>query len=80
MAAVFAGCIPLLPDRAGTASLVVIAAAAGLPPGIAFGVRVVGLEATFEAGNLLGLIGVAGAATWIITIIGAARAIGLAAG
>ncbi|TMB96318.1 MAG: hypothetical protein E6J40_10105 [Chloroflexi bacterium] len=80
VAAVFAGCIPLLPDRAGTASLVVIAAAAGLPPGLAFGVRVVGLEATFEAGNLLGLIGVAGAATWIITIIGAARAIGLPGG
>src|SRR6267378_2306091 len=34
---VLAGCIPLLPDRAGTASLVVIAAAAGLPPGLAFG-------------------------------------------
>ncbi|HYT11819.1 MAG TPA: hypothetical protein VEL12_03435 [Candidatus Nitrosopolaris sp.] len=80
VAAVLAGCIPLLPDRAGTASLVAIAAAAGLPPGLAFGVRVVGLEATFEAGNLLGLIGIAGAATWIITMIGAARAIGLPGG
>ena len=78
--AVLAGCIPLLPDRAGTAALVVMAAAAGLPPGLAFGVRVVGLEATFEAGNLLGLIGIAGAATWIVTIIGAARAVGLPAG
>jgi hypothetical protein len=80
VAAVLAGCIPLLPDRAGTASLVAIAAAAGLPPGLAFGVRVVGLEATFEAGNLLGLIGIAGAAAWIITMIGAARAIGLPGG
>src|SRR5467141_1089364 len=80
VAAVLAGCIPLLPDRAGTASLVVIAAGAGLPPGLAFGVRLVGLEATFEAGNLLGLIGIAGAATWIVTIIAAARAIGLPAG
>jgi hypothetical protein len=80
VAAVLAGCIPLLPDRAGTASLVVIAAAAGLPPGLAFGVRVVGLEATFEAGNLLGLIGIAGVATWIVTVIAAARAIGLPGG
>ena len=80
VAAVLAACMPLLPDRAGTASLVAIAAAAGLPPGLAFGVRVVGLEATFEAGNLLGLIGIAGAATWIVSIIAAARAIGLPAG
>jgi hypothetical protein len=70
----------LLPDRAGTASVVVIAAAAGLPPGLAFGVRLVGLEATFEAGNLLGLIGIAGAATWIVTVIGAGRTIGLPGG
>ncbi len=80
VAAVLAACLPLLPDRAGTASLIAIVAAAGLPPGLAFGVRVVGLEATFEAGNLLGLIGIAGAATWIVSIIAAARAIGLPAG
>jgi len=80
VAAVLAACLPLLPDRAGTASLIAIVAAAGLPPGLAFGVRVLGLEATFEAGNLLGLIGIAGAATWIVSIIAAARAIGLPAG
>jgi hypothetical protein len=80
VAAVLAACLPLLPDRAGTASLIAIVAAAGLPPGLAFGVRVVGIEATFEAGNLLGLIGIAGAATWIVSIIAAARAIGLPAG
>jgi len=80
VAAVVAACLPLLPDRAGTASLVAIAAAAGLPPALAFGVRVLGLEATFEAGNLLGIIGIAGAATWMVSIIAAARAIGLPAG
>jgi hypothetical protein len=41
---------------------------------------VIGLEATFEAGNMLGLLGIAGAATWIVSIIAAARAIGLPAG
>lgn len=80
VAAVLAASLPLLPDRAGTASLVVIAAAAGLPPGLAFGVRVLGLEAAFEAGNPLGLIGIAAAATWIVSIIAAARAVGLPAG
>jgi len=80
VAAILAGCLPLLPDRAGPASLVVIAAAAGLPPGLAFGVRVLGLEATFEAGNPMGLIGIAAAATWIVSIIAAARAVGLPAG
>jgi hypothetical protein len=80
VAAILAACLPLLPDRGGAASLVVIAAAAGLPPGLAFGVRVLGLEATFEADNPMGLIGIAAAATWILSIIAAARAVGLPAG
>jgi formate hydrogenlyase subunit 3/multisubunit Na+/H+ antiporter MnhD subunit len=80
MAGLMTACLPLLPDRAGPASLVAIAAAAGLPPGLAFGARVLGLEATFEAGELLGLIGIAGAATWVVSMMAAARAIGLPAG
>jgi len=73
-------CLALLPDRAGLASLVAIAAAVGLPPGLAFGSRVLGLESTFEAGNSMGLIGLAGAATWVVWIVAAARAVGLPAG
>jgi hypothetical protein len=79
-AGVLAAGLPLLPDRAGPASLLMIAAAAGLPPGLAFGARVVGIEATFEAGDLLGLIGIAGGAVWVISMVAAARAIGLPAG
>ena len=79
-AGVIAACLSLLPDRAGPASLLTIAAATGLPPGLAFGARVIGLEATFEAGDFLGLIGVAGAATWVVSMVAAARAIGLPAG
>jgi hypothetical protein len=75
-----AACLPLLPDRAGSASLLAIAAAVGLPPGLAFGARVVGLEATFEAGDFLGLIGIAAAGAWVISMVAAARAIGLPAG
>jgi hypothetical protein len=78
--AVLAAGLPLLPDRAGPASLLMTAAATGLPPGLAFGARVVGLEATFEAGDLLGLIGIAGAAVWVLSMVAAARAIGLPAG
>jgi hypothetical protein len=80
MVGVLAACLPLLPDRAGPASLLAIAAAVGLPPGLAFGGRVLGLEATFEAGDFLGLIGIAGAATWVVSMVAAARAIGLPAG
>ncbi len=73
-------CLALLPDRAGLASLVAIAAAVGLPPSLAFGARALGMESTFEAGNSIGLIGLAGAATWVVWIVAAARAIGLPAG
>ena len=75
-----AACLPLVPDRAGPASLLAIAAAVGLPPGIAFGARVVGLGATFEAGDFLGLIGIVGAAAWVLSMVASARAIGLPAG
>lgn len=78
-AALVAG-LALLPDQAGVASLVTIAAAVGLPPGIAFGARVVGIEASFEAGDFLGLIGLAMAATWATWMVGASRAIGLPGG
>ena len=70
----------LLPDRAGPASLVTIAAAVGLPPGLAFGARILGIESTFEAGDFFGLIGVAGAVTWVLWMVAGARAIGLPAG
>jgi hypothetical protein len=73
-------CLPLLPDRAGLPSLVAIAAAAGLPPGLAFGSRVVGVGATFEVGDFIGLIGIAGTMAWVIWMVAAARAIGLPAG
>jgi hypothetical protein len=75
-----AACLPLLPDRAGPATLLTIAAAAGVPPGLAFGALVVALAATFEAGDFMGLIGIAGAAVWILFTVAAARAIGLPAG
>ena len=70
----------ILPDAASIASLVTIAAAVGLPPGIAFGSRVVAVEAMFEAGDFWGLIGIAGVAAWAALMVGGARAIGLPAG
>ncbi|HEY8840786.1 MAG TPA: hypothetical protein VIO80_09105 [Candidatus Dormibacteraeota bacterium] len=75
-----AACLPLLPDRAGPPTLLTFAAAAGVPPGLAFGALVVALAATFEAGDFMGLIGIAGAAVWILFMVAAARAIGLPAG
>lgn len=79
-AAAITACLPLLPDRATPASLLTIAAALGLPPGLAFGARVVGIDSTFEAGDLLGLIGLAGSCVWALWMVAGARAIGLPAG
>ena len=73
-------CFALLPDRAGIQSLFAIAAAVGLPPGIAFGGRVIGIEATFEAGEFLGLIGIFAAGAWALWMVGSARALGLPGG
>jgi len=80
VASAFVACLALLPDRAGIESMVAIAAAVGLPPSVAFGARVLGIEATFEAGDFLGLIGVAGAITWAVWMVAGARAIGLPGG
>jgi hypothetical protein len=77
---VLAGCLPLLPDRAGPPTLLTTAAASGVPPGLAFGAMVLALTATFGAGDFIGLIGIAGAAVWILFVVAAARAVGLPAG
>jgi hypothetical protein len=79
-AAAMTACLALLPDRTGPASLVTVAAAVGLPPGIVFGARILGIESTFEAGDFYGLIGIAGAVTWVLWIVAGARAIGLPGG
>lgn len=79
-AATMTACLPLLPDRASLSSVVTIGAAVALPPGLAFGARVLGIASTFEAGDLLGLIGLAGAGAWALWIAAGARAIGLPAG
>lgn len=78
--AALVACLALLPDRTGLASLLTIAAVVGLPPGTVFGGLVLGLEATFEAGQFIGLVGLLGAAAWIVWMVGSARAVGLPGG
>jgi hypothetical protein len=80
VAAAMTACVSLLPDRTGPASLVAVAAAVGLPPGVVFGARILGIESTFEAGDFYGLIGIAGAITWVLWMVAGARAIGLPGG
>jgi hypothetical protein len=79
-AATMTAALSLLPDRGGPASLIVVAAAVGLPPALGFGARVVGIESTFEAGDFFGLIGVAGTMVWVLWMVAGARATGLPAG
>src|SRR2546430_7795521 len=73
-AAVTTTCLPLLPQKRGAASLLVVAAAAGVPPSLAFGGRLLGLDAAFEVGGAIGLIGVAGVAAGLGSVGAAARA------
>jgi hypothetical protein len=79
-AAAMTGCLSLLPDRAGPASLIAIAAAVGLPPALGFGTRIVGIESTFEAGDFFGFIGLAAAIVWVLWMVAGARATGLPSG
>src|SRR5216683_173498 len=79
-AAAMTACLSLLPDRAGPASLITIAAAVGLPPALGFGARIVGIESTFEAGDFFGFIGIAAAIVRVLWMVAGARAIGLPAG
>src|SRR5260221_13230714 len=79
-AAAMTSCLALLPDRAGAASLVTIAAAVGLPPALGFGARIVSIESTFEAGNFFGFIGIAPASAWILWMVARPPATGLPAG
>jgi hypothetical protein len=79
-ASALVACFALLPDRAGIVSVVTVAAAIGLPPGIVFASRVIGIESSFEAGELLGLIGLASAAVWALWVVAGARATGLPGG
>ena len=79
-AAAMTAALSLLPDRGGPATLIVVAAAVGLPPALGFGARVVGIESTFEAGGFFGFIGVAGTMVWVLWMVAGARATGLPAG
>ncbi len=79
-AAAMTAALSLLPDRGGPATLIVVAAAVGLPPALGFGARVLGIESTFEAGDFFGLIGVAGTMVWVLWMVAGARATGLPAG
>lgn len=78
--AALSAAVSLLPDRAGIASLAVVAAAVGIPPSLAFGARILGIESTFEAGDFMGLIGLAGSAVWVLMMVAGARATALPSG
>ena len=78
--ALIATALPLVAGRPGPPSVLVVAAGAGMPAGLAFGGLVVGLAATIEAGGALGIVGLAGVATWLLAAAAAARSVRLPAG
>ena len=79
-AALLISSLPLVAGRAGAPSLLVIAAGVGMPVGLAFGGLLLGLASAFEAGDALGLVGLAGVATWLLAAAAAARSVRLPAG
>lgn len=69
-----AALLHLLPeDRSGT-SLAGAALAAGIPPGIGFGVRLLTIEAGVEAGSGSGLLAALLGLAWLLELAAAARA------
>lgn len=72
--------LPLLSEAAGPSSLLVVAAGAGMPAGLAFGGLLLGFDAAFEAGGAFGLIGLAGVVTWLLAAAAAARSVRLPSG
>ena len=72
--------IPLVADRSGPPSLLVAAAGAGMPAGLAFGGLLLGLASMFEAGGALGFAGLAGVAIWLLLAAAAARSVRLPSG
>jgi formate hydrogenlyase subunit 3/multisubunit Na+/H+ antiporter MnhD subunit len=69
--------LPLLPDGPRADAWLGLAVVAGLPPGVVFAARLIGLEAGFEAGAVPGLLAIAAAGAWLLGFAGAARAIRL---
>lgn len=73
-------CIALVPDRTEISAFIAVVACAGVPPGLAFGTRVLGIEAAFEGGDFAGLIGLAAIAGWAVWAVASARTLGLLPG
>ncbi len=78
-AGLLAGLGPVLPAGAGPTALLGIAAAAGLPPALGFGARLLTEQAAFEAGNLAGLLGLVAAGAWLLGVAAGGRALRLPA-
>jgi hypothetical protein len=72
--------LPLVAGRSGPPALLVTAAGVGMPAGLAFGGLLLGLVAAFEAGGALGIVGLAGVATWLCAAAAAARSVRLPPG
>ena len=75
--AVLAGALPLLPGTRRPVAVVALAVAAGAPPALLFGGRLLAVQAAIEAGGLAAFLGLAGAAAWLLGIAAAARAVTL---
>ncbi|HUZ89521.1 MAG TPA: hypothetical protein VMU49_06805 [Candidatus Acidoferrales bacterium] len=74
-----AAVLPLLPESNSGLGLLGLAVAAGAPPGLVFGARLLSLEAAFESGTVPALIALVAASAWLLSIAALARCVWLPA-
>lgn len=75
--ALLAGLLPVLPPTRRPIAVLGIAIAAGMPPAVIFAGRLLAIQAAIEVGGLLGFLGLAAAAAWLLGLAAAARALRL---
>ena len=73
-AAAVAALLPLIPDGGRAGALLSLGLAAGLPPGLTFGARLLDVGAAFESSEAAALLGLVATGAWILGLAGAARA------
>jgi hypothetical protein len=72
--------LAMLPEPAGMRGLLAALLATGVPPSLAFGGRLLALQAGFEAGEVDALAALVVLGAWMLTFAGAARAVRLPRG
>ena len=75
-----AAILPLVPDRGQGGSALAVATAAGLPPTLVFGARLLDIQAAVEAREAFSFLALVALGAWLLTFAAGARALRLRPG